>query len=68
MLADVLGNFRNMYLKIYEIDLARFLTAPGLASQAAFQKNKVKLNLLTDIDMSSMVKNGVTKGICHSVY
>ena len=68
MLADVLGNFRNMYLKIYEIDLARFLTAPGLASQAAFQKNKVKLDLLTDIDMSSMVKNGVTKGISHSVY
>ena len=68
MLADVLGNFRNMYLKIYEIDLARFLTAPGLASEAAFQKNKVKLDLLTDIDMSSMVKNGVTKGISHSVY
>ena len=39
-----------MYLKIYEIDLARFLTVPGLASQAAFQKNKVKLDLLTDID------------------
>ena len=57
-----------MYLKIYEIDLARFLTAPGLASQAAFQKNKIELNPLTEIDMSSMVKNGVTKGICDSIY
>ena len=67
MLADVLGNFRNMYLKIYEIDLARFLTAPGLASQAAFQKNKVELDLLTDIDMLSMVEKAVTVRICHSI-
>ena len=29
--ADVFENFRNKFLEIYELDSARFLTAPGLA-------------------------------------
>ena len=56
LLADVFENFRNMCLKIYELDPDRFLTAPGLAWQAVLNKTKVKLNLLTDIDMLLMVK------------
>ena len=31
LLADVFENFLNMCLEIYELDTARFLTAPGLA-------------------------------------
>ena len=42
MLADVFENFRNMCLKIYELDPARFLTAPGLAWQAVLKGTKVK--------------------------
>ena len=30
LLADVFENFRNMYLKIYELDPAKFLSAHGL--------------------------------------
>ena len=48
-----------MYLEIYELDPARFLTAPGLAWQAALRNTKVKLDLLTDIDMLLMVKEGL---------
>ena len=51
MLADVFENFRNMSLKIYELDPTKYLSASGLAWQAAFKKTKVKLDLLTDIDM-----------------
>ena len=57
-----------MCLKIYELDLARFLTAPGLAWQATLKKAKVKLDLLTDIDMLSRVEKGIRGEICHSVY
>ena len=31
LLVDSFKNFRNISLKIYELDPARFLTAPGLA-------------------------------------
>ena len=43
-------------LEINKFDLARFVTAPGLAWQVAFKKTKTKLDLLTDIDMLLMVK------------
>ena len=35
LLPDVFENFRNICLKIYELDPARFLSAPRLAWQAA---------------------------------
>ena len=31
LLADVFENFRNMCIKVYEVDPAHFLSAPGLA-------------------------------------
>ena len=45
-------NSRNMCLKIYELDPAKFLSAPGLAWEAALNKTNVKLDLLTDIDIN----------------
>ena len=67
-LADVFENFRNMCREIYELDPAKFVSAPGLAQQAAFKKTKVKLDLLTDIDMLLMIQKGIRGGICHSIY
>ena len=46
-----------MYLEIYELDPAHFLTAPVLAWEAALKKTKAKLDLLTDMDMLFMVQN-----------
>ena len=40
-----------MSLKIYGLDSAHILSAPGLAQEAALKKTKVKLDLLTEIDM-----------------
>ena len=51
LLADEFENFWNMYLEIDEVDPAHFLAAPRFASQAALKKTKVKLDLLTDIDV-----------------
>ena len=58
----------KMCLEIYELDPARFLTAPGLARQTALKKTEVKLDLLTDIYMLLMVEKGVRGGICHSIH
>ena len=45
-----------MCLQIYDFDPAHFLSAAGLAWQAALKKTKLKLHLLTDIDMLLMVE------------
>ena len=66
-LADVFENFRNMCLKIYELDPAKFLSAPGLAWQASLKKTK-KIDLITDIDMLLMVEKGRRGEIYHSIY
>ena len=68
LLADVFENFRNMCIKIYELDPAKFLSAPGLAWQAALKRTRVKLDLLTDIDVLLMVEKRIRGGICHSIY
>ena len=59
MLADAFKNFKNMCIEIYKLGPAKFLSAPGLAWQAALKKTKVKLDFLTDIDMLLMVKKGI---------
>ena len=57
LLADVFEQFRNMCIKIYELDPAKFLSTPRLARQAALEKSKGKLDLLTDINMLLMVEH-----------
>ena len=66
--ADVLENFQTMHLEINDLDPTLFLTASALAWQGALKKTKVKLNLLTDIDILLMVQKGVRRKIYHSIY
>ena len=68
LLADVFENFRDKCIEIYELDPAHFLSAPGLAWQACLKKTKVKLELLTDIDMLLMVEKGTRGGICQAIH
>ena len=67
LIADVIENFTNMCIKVYELDPAHFLSLPGLAWQACLKKINVKLELLTDYDMLLMVE-GIRGGICHSIH
>ena len=68
MLADVFENFRDKCIKIYELDPAHFLSAPGLAWHACLKKTRLKFELLTDADMLLMVENGIRGGICQAVH
>ena len=67
LLAGVFENFRKIFLKIY-LDTAKFLSALGLAWEAALKKAEVKLELLTDTDMLLMVKKGIRVEICHTIH
>ena len=68
LLADVFENFRNMCIKVYELDPAQFLSLTGLAWQACLKKTNVKLELLTDYDMLLMVEEGIRGGIYYSIH
>ena len=68
LLADVFENFRNKCIEIYELDPAHFVSAPGLVWQACLKKTRVRLELLTDIDMLLLVEKGIRGGICHSTH
>ena len=68
LLADVFENFRNMCIKVYELDPAHFLSVPGLAWQACLKKTEVELLLLTDVDMLLMVEKGIRGGVCHAIF
>ena len=46
--ADLFESYRKMW-KIYRLDPAKFLSAPGLAWQAPLKETEVKLELLTMI-------------------
>ena len=65
---DVFENFKNMCIEIYELDPAIFLATSGLAWQAALKTAKVKLELLTDIDILLMAEEGIKGGICHAIH
>ena len=67
LLADIFKNFR-MCLKIYHLDPAKLLPAPGLAWQAALKMNEVKLELLTNIDMLQLIEKGIRGEICHAIH
>ena len=53
---------KNRYLEICELDPAHFLSTP------AALKNKVKLDLLIDINMTLMEEKVIRDGICHAIY
>ena len=68
LLADVFENFVNKCIEKSELDPAHFLSSPGLAWQSCLKQTRIKLELLTDIEMLLMIKNAVKGGMYHTIY
>ena len=68
MLANIFEIFPNMCLKLYKLDPTNFISALGLAWQAALKKTKVKLKFLSDSDMLLMVEKCIRSRIGHTIY
>ena len=62
-LADVFENFRDVCIKIYNLDPAWYYTSPGLAWDAMLKITRVKLELLSDVNMLRLIQNGIRGGI-----
>ena len=58
-LSDVFENFRSICFKIYELDPLYFVSTPSLAFEAMLKCTKVRLELLTDIEMVLMVEKSI---------
>ena len=68
LLADVFENFTNVCLKEYKLEPCYFVSAPGLAWTAMLKLTKVKLELLTDVDMLLIFEEGTRGGISQAVH
>ena len=68
LLADVFGKVRDKCIEMYKLDPAHFLSTIGLAWQVCFKKTRVKLEILTDIEMLLIVEKGIRGGICQAIY
>ena len=68
LLADVFEKFTEKCTEIYGLDPSYFYSAPGLVWKACLKKRRVKLELLTDIDMLLIVEKGIRGGMCQSTH
>lgn len=63
LLADIFENFRDVCLKDYKLDPCYYFTAPGLSWDAMLKFTKVKLELLTDVNIYNFFKKGIRGGL-----
>ena len=62
-LADVFENFRDICLENYKLDPAWYYTSPGLAWDAMLKRTGATLELMTDVNMLLMLKDGIRGGV-----
>ena len=57
-------NFRKACIAYYKLDPTSYLTAPGLAWDAMLLQTKVKLDLITYVEMLSMIGRQKRSVLC----
>ena len=62
LLADIFENFRKTCLQYYKLDPCHYFSSPGLSWDAMLKMTKIKLELITDIDMYQFIEKGLRGG------
>ena len=68
LLSDVFETFRKTCIKEYELDPCYFVSAPGFSWEACLKLTKVKLELLTDVDMLLMFEKWIRDDISQAIH
>lgn len=63
LLCDCIQNFRELYIKNYQLNASAFYTIPRLPYAAALKLTNVKLELLTDISIVLFCEKAIPKDI-----
>ena len=63
LLTDVFENFRKRCMQYYKLDPCHYFTSPGLSWDAMLKMTKVKLELMTDINMYQFIEKGMRRGV-----
>lgn len=63
LLAEVFEKFRSSSLHSHSLDPAHYFTTPGLSWDAMMLYTKIRLELITDIDMLLFIEKGIRGGI-----
>ena len=64
LLADVFEKFRKTCMTYYGLDPSNYSTVPGLAWDAMLLNTKVKLELITDLEVLKMYESMKRGGLC----
>ena len=64
LLSDVFENFRLMFHKECNLDIAQFLSIPSVSFAAMLKESKVKLELISDINQFLLIEKNLRGGYC----
>lgn len=63
LLADIFENFREMCISTYNIEPARYFTAPGFTFDAMLKFTGIELELVNDYEQILMLESGIRGGL-----
>lgn len=63
LLSDIFEKFREMSLEFYGLDPCYYVSSPSLSWDAMLLYTKVKLELISDVEMYQMIEKGIRGGL-----
>jgi len=64
LLCDIFEHFRELCLSYYELDPCHYVSLPGFTWDAMLKMTQVKIELISDVDMYTMVEDNIRGGVC----
>ena len=67
LLADIFNNFRKMIFDEFELDCAKYISAPSLSKDCALKYSKCKIENIKDVSIFNFVRKTVMGGVSNSI-